>query len=259
MKVICYTSCYGEYFKSKLQTSSLQSFDMIYWFKNTQTSINLDTYKDYTILICEYITKKEGFYSSDEFIEGVKAINPTIKIVTYPLVVLNIFPFYKHAFGFLTSPSIDRLIQDGYSNDSILQLYNDDKILFHPLNGLHRSLEKLKEIEKKCMIQVSSLIETYIHEHEQVCIDSLFPSEQIMNYLLERICTLAGIDAKINHNFIYNDITSHHLKRSVFTPEMIHDLHIKNKEPTPYYKEYYFKLLIEYLLYKRKYIEIEII
>lgn len=258
MKVICYTSCYGGYFKDKIQSSSLQAFDIIYWYEIKQSSIDFNTYKDYTILICEHISKKEGYYSSDEFIEGIKSINPTIQIITYPLIVLNIFPFHKHAFGFLTNQLIDTLIQDGHSDESIIKLYNDDKVLFHPMKGFQKSLEKLKEIEKQCMIQVSSLIETYIHE--PICIDSLFPSDRIMNYLLETICTRAGIDAKINYSFVNNCITSYHLNNSIFTPEMIRDLHIQNKEPTPNYKEYYLKLLIEYLQHKRnRTIEIELI
>jgi hypothetical protein len=202
-------------------------------------------YKDYDVLICEYTPKREKYYSSDEFIEAIRHINPSIQVVTYPLIVLNIFPFHKHAFGFLSSPAIDKLVSTGISNDDIVHLYKHDKIKFNPMEGLRKSLVKLKEIETHCDIKVASIIEE--HYNEPICIDSLFPSDSIMNTILEQILAITGIVAQINYNFIDNDITKYHIRQSIFTDEMISELNIKSRGSSPNYKNYYLPLLIEYL------------
>ena len=245
MKILSYTSCYGGYFKDKLISNSIQSFDIIYWYDTPIDMINIETYKDYDVLICEYVPKRANYYSSEEFIKAVRPLNPNINVVVYPLVVLNIFPFYKHAFGFLSSHAIDKLLGTGLSNDTILELYSSDKIKFNPLEGLHTSLNKLKEIEQKCDIKVSSIIETYYSD--PIYVDALFPSDRVMNAILEQILGITGIDAKINYGFIENDITRIHKLSSVFTDEMISELNIKSISSTPNYKEYYLPLLIEYL------------
>lgn len=248
MNILCYTSCYGGYFKDKLISNTIKSFDIIYWYSMPINMIDITLYKDYNVLICEYTPKREKYYSSDEFIEAIRRINPSIQVVTYPLIVLNIFPFHKHAFGFLSSSTIDDLLRTGMTDEDILQLYTNDNIKFNPMEGLRKSLAKLKEVETRCDIKVASIIEEYYNE--PICIDSLFPSDRIMNTILKQILAITGIDAQIIYKFIENDITRYHISHSIFTDEMISELNIKNISSSPNYKNYYLPLLIEYLSFK---------
>jgi hypothetical protein len=250
MNILCYSSCYGSYFKDKIISTTINIFTVILWYLNKKKDININEYSNYDILICEYVRKRDEYYSSDEFIEKIKSINPNIKIVIYPLMVLNIFPFYKHDFGFLTNRAINRLIDNGLSDKEILDLYNNNKIEFNPKEELQLSLERLIQIEKKCNIKISNIIEKYYNE--PICYDSLFPTDRIINSMLEQILRITNLKADIHIESIDNSIKNYHISTSVFTEEMIRELNIQNRTSSPNYKEYYYTKLQEYLECKRQ-------
>lgn len=202
MNILCYSSCYGSIFKNKLISYNINNFDVIYWYDRPKHTINFNDYKNYNILICEYVSEKDNYYSSTIFIKNIKDINPNIKIVVYPLIILNIFPFHKHAFGFLSSYSINNLIEQNISNETIINLYNNDNIKFDPIKGFNISLNRLKYIEQFCDIKVSHVIEDKFYK-EQICIDSIFPSNNIFNHLCYEIIRNLNIDIAINCNMIY--------------------------------------------------------
>jgi hypothetical protein len=246
MNILCYSSCYGGIFKDKIQSNKINNFDCIYWYERQRHTIDFNAYKLYDILICEYINERPNYYSSNEFITNILKVNPSIRIITYPLIVLNIFPFHKHAFGFLSCPSVDSLIVRPFNSSTIIHLYKRNNILFNPIDGLNKSLIKLKQIEQKCDIKVSRIIEDKIYK-EQVCIDAIFPSNTIFNYLCEEIVRILKLDININNSNIVNDISNYHLGNSYYTDEMIAAFKVPGLSSHPNHKEFYYNKLIEYL------------
>jgi hypothetical protein len=246
MNILCYSSCYGAIFKDKLTSNTINIFDCIYWYERPKSSINFQHLKNYQILICEYIKGSSDIYSSDEFINIIKGVNPNIKVVTYPLIILNIFPFHKHAFGFLSSNIINTLIQEKKAGQNIVNLYLKDKIKFNPIDGFKKSLVRLKEIEEKCDIKVSHIIENTFFK-ERLFVDSILPSNTIFNYLCEEIKKYLNLNVQINYNQINNSVFQYHNNIAIITSEMADTLNIPNLVVHPNHKEYYLGLLKEYL------------
>ena len=246
MKILCYSSCYGDIFKDKFILNNGDTFTCIKWHETFKDQINFDNLINFDILICEYVSSnKRNYYLSNDFIIKIKNKNPNIKIVIYPLIVLNIFPFYK-SFDFLSSQSINDLLKNNLNKNEIISLYNNNNIKFKPYDAYKKSINKLKQIELSCDIKVSHIIEEKIHK-EIVCIDSIFPSNNIFNYLCDEIVAKLNIDIKINYNNINNFTTNYHINRCYYTNEMIDELKIPNIIPHPNYKNYYLDLLVQYL------------
>ena len=249
MNILCYSSCYGGVFKDKLKSNTINTFDCIYWYERPRNSINFQHLKNYQILICEYVKGSPEFYSSDEFINNIKSVNPNIKIITYPLIILNIFPFHKHAFGFLSSNVINILIQEKKSGQEIIDLYLKDEIKFNPIDGFKKSLVRLKEIEEKCDIKVSHIIENTFFK-ERLFVDSILPSNVVFNYLCDEIKKYLNLNININYNQINNSVFAFHNNIAIITSEMANTLNIPHLVISPTYKEYYLGLLKEYLTSK---------
>src|SRR6185312_6481928 len=129
MKILCYSSCYGVVLKEKIRSPNIEKFDIITWYCLPK-EVDYKTYLGYDILLCEYVSPKFGFKSSDNFIQNIKIYNPHIKCIIYPLLVMYIFPFHRNHFGFLRNKIIDQLLET-HSKSEIIELYKKDMIMFN--------------------------------------------------------------------------------------------------------------------------------
>ena len=251
MKILFYSSCYAYIFNKMISSKEYLQCDIIHWYKLI-SEIDYQNYSNYDIIICEYVPSKFDFKSSDYFLNKIKEYNPNAKYIIYPLIVMYIFPFHEHHFGFMPNTKIDSLIQEGKTNDEIITLYEQNHILFNPKDNYNLSINRLKEVEKHCDIHISDYIQQNI-QTEFLFIDTLFPSKNLFNIILNKILDKIGNSNLQNTNRIYeNDkIYTYHNNNCYYTQEMIDDLQLSfiQKATNNSYKFYYNKLK-DYLLYK---------
>jgi hypothetical protein len=251
MKILCYSSCYGNIFKKMIFSSENIQFDIILWY-NLHSEIDYSQYLNYDIIMCEYVPSKFSFRSSDIFLNKIKEYNPNAKYIIYPLIVMYIFPFHNHHFGFMPNNAIDSLIKEDKTNNEIINLYEQNLIKFNPKDNYIISLNKLKEIEKICDIEISDYIEQNIQK-EILFIDTLFPSNKLFNIITNRI--LEKIDNSnlqiMDYNFKTDPSYLFHINNSYYTEEMIEDLELSFIEKaTANSHIFYYNKLKEYLLSK---------
>lgn len=262
MKILCYSSCYGIIFKEMIYSQEQIIFDTILWYE-LQSEIDYKTYSDYDIILCEYVPSKFEFKSSDNFLNNIRKYNPNAKIIIYPLIVMYIFPFHKHNFGFMPNSAIDMLIEKGKTHDEICELYEKNEIKFNPKMNYIISLNRLKEVEKQCNIIISDYIEQNIHK-ELLFIDTLFPSQQLFNSIITKILEkinnpiLKFRDYDCNKELHYmrymgtppfkaEYIYLFHKMNFYYTQEMINDLELTYiQTSTPGFYDYYYYKLKEY-------------
>lgn len=124
--------------------------------------VDYNTLKDYDFLLCELVDEKFGFKSSTNFIKNVKKVNENIKVITYPLLVFNIFPFHLTHFGWIKNEVINELKNTKTYNNEIINDYNKDLIKFNPLQNFNKSLNKLILKEQFCDIKLSDFIKAIL-------------------------------------------------------------------------------------------------
>lgn len=250
MRILCYTSCYGLVFRGKLQSPDIQQMDVVLWYE--RTPIDFSCAMKYDVLICEYINSKNGLYTSDDFIERMKAHNPNIIVCVYPLIVMNIFPFHRDHFGYLTAASIRGMQVAGMSDEDILAAYDSGAIRFDPVAAYHRSMQFLKSIEAKCNVSISAFIDTHLMENKEFLFyDSLFPVNAVFNELCTQIatylCRATGIRTLAVDPCEKNDVTFHR-NNARMTPEMIAAFGLPDTvTPATDHSAFYREHLVKYL------------
>jgi hypothetical protein len=235
-------------FRGKLQSPDIKQIDVVLWYE--RAPIDFSCAMKYDVLICEYINSKNGLYTSDDFIERMKAHNPNIVVCVYPLIVMNIFPFHRDHFGYLTAASIRGM--DGMSDEDILTAYDSGTIRFDPLAAYRRSMQFLKSIEAKCDVSISAFIQTHFMENKEFLFhDSLFPVNSVFNELCTQIaaylCATTDIKTFVVDPCERNDVT-HHRNNARMTPEMIAAFGLPpTVSPSIDHHEFYREHLVKYL------------
>jgi hypothetical protein len=250
MKILCYTSCYGLVFKGKLQSPDIKQMDIVLWYE--RTPIDFSCAMNYDVLICEYINSKNSLYTSDDFIKRMKDHNPDIIVCVYPLIVMNIFPFHRDHFGYLTAASIHRMRLSGKSDNEILSAYDSGAIRFDPVAAYRRSMHFLKAIEAKCDVCISDFIETHFIENKEFLFhDSLFPINSVFNELCSQIAIhlrkATEIKTLVVDSNERNDVTFH-INNARITPEMIAEFKLTDTvSPSIDHSAFYRAHLVAYL------------
>lgn len=254
MNILCYSSCYGNIFKEMISYKEKPfNFDIILWYE-LKSELDYKKYCDYDIILCEYVSPKFDFRSSDIFLNNIRKYNTNAIYIVYPLIVMYIFPFHNHHFGFMPNNAIDSLLKEGKSYNEICTLYEKNEIQFNPKMNFTISLNRLKETEKYCNIIISDYIENNIQK-ELLFIDTLFPSQQLFNIILSRILNkINNITLQIKQfNFNITPEYLFHINNSYYTDEMIKDLELEYIQKETYNSNtFYYNKLKAYLVSKNK-------
>jgi len=255
MKIVLYTSCYGMILKEILKNyfSSYQVF-VFQWYL-VDCNFDLEFASNTDIFICEYVDKNNSKLlnknlNSDNIILNLKNLNPKIKIITYPLIKMNIYPFYLD----VKCKVIDELLQK-FRKDEIIKLYDENKIDWKYKDNFMYSIGKIQNIEKlyteNNIINVSNfLLENY--KSTNIFLDKVMPSSIVLNFIFESIIKKIDNSVILNSNVNLDIIlNSHeynvHLNNHFITSGMVKELNLKLCD-TPFAELNMRNKLLDYLL-----------
>jgi hypothetical protein len=241
MKVVMYTSCYGLILQEILITyfSSYQVFVFKWYEEDCNFDLEFALIAD--IFICEYLNNADPNLlnknlNSDNIIFNLKKLNPKIKIITYPLIKMYIYPFYQD----VRCRVIDELLQK-FTKDEIIKLYDENKIDWKYKDSFIYSISKIQDIEKlyaeNNIINVSNfLLENY--KSSNIFLDKVMPSSIVLNFIFENIIKKIDksviLNINVNLDIILNSPAYiYHLNNHFITSGMVKELNL-NLCVTPY-------------------------
>ena len=277
MKIVFYTNCQYKGFQYFLNLFNKYTFDVIenYDIIQHKKPIPIEILNQADIFIYQPIQEKHGIYSTCEHVKNNICIYLPIhcKKISFPYI-------YNSAFWILIPPAkIDNLIGDygtnkynnaepieqlkkqGYSLNTVIDMYNKNKIDFNFKKRFENDIQILQTKEKNCDIKISQFIinnqrkklfftqnhpttSVYVHCINQLLLlldeeyefDEFAYSENICNYPDEWFHTSYDIQywkfeyniTNINNNWYINHIKNVYNSYIPFAIEKKSNIYVKN-------------------------------
>jgi hypothetical protein len=201
VKILIYSGCYGEIFKTLFNLYNISDVTFFEWYLpqkfDTNKAIDADLFICENISLKKYIETKiqyDGDNSgcSDNIIKEIKQLNPNITIIMFTLCNMHIFPFY-HGLSFLKCKIIDDLLITK-NKEEIIKMYNNDLINWKIKDTFEYSIKQLQIIEEihnnnlNCdyFIKLSEFI-ILNYKKVDIFIDRVFPENIVINFLFNEI------------------------------------------------------------------------
>ena len=265
--LLIYTNCQGVEIKKYLE--SINSFNedyrvisvfMPHWFNDSSVlngGVNemkilpnglKDLLKTIDIFIYQPFSPRRGIFSTTGTNSILNYLNKHCKKISFPSLYADIFPLYTEGSYIKGLSTIENLIQNGYSNSEIINLYYSGQLNFDLQSRFDFCLEFMKTKELSCDISASDFIKENIKKYRLFDTQN-HPSEILIGYVVNQILEILNIDRKLDifkiKRYIINSTC---YSDSIYMSQELKLEYIKND-----LEQSYLALLEDYLENPKKY------
>ena len=213
VNIVYYSNCQHsgiEYFLKKSINDSVVYHLENYSLIKKQMEIPVDIIKRADIFIYQPIDKAHGIYSTDVNVENniMSYLSPECKTISFPYIYnsslwilippANIDGFignYPDIDKYINREPIEKLKSQGYSLDTVLQMYSNGMIDFDYEDRFNKSIEILRGKELSCDVKVSEFIETNVKKHK-LFLTQNHPTTCVFVHCANQVLSILGYNIK---------------------------------------------------------------
>ena len=213
VNIVYYSNCQHsgiEYFLKKSINDGVVYHLENYSLIKKQMEIPINIIKRADIFIYQPIDKAHGIYSTDVNVENniMSYLSPECKTISFPYIYnsslwilvppANIDGFignYSDIDKYINREPIEKLKSQGYSLDTVLQMYSNGMIDFDYEDRFNKSIEILRGKELSCDVKVSEFIKTNVKKYK-LFLTQNHPTTCVFVHCANQVLSILGYNIK---------------------------------------------------------------